>query len=106
MSCTFASNVASRVSSRASLVVLGGSSPSFTTMTLFSSFSHHKVPSFNLKSGEEQTGHDRSVKVAPWHSRSAMRLTCLSSLVFFCISGNPKLNTSQSLYNLTTAKLD
>src|SRR3990170_6710754 len=105
MSCTFASKVASSVSRPAPLVVLGGSSPSFTMITFFSSFSHHKVPSFNLKSGDEQTGHDKFVKVAPWHNRSAIRLTCLSS-VFSRISGNPKVNTSQSLYNLTTAKLD
>jgi hypothetical protein len=51
------------------------SSPSFTTITFFSSFVHHNVPSFSLKSGDEQTGHERSVKVAPCSNRFAPRLT-------------------------------
>jgi hypothetical protein len=47
------------------VLACSGISPSFTTITFFSHFAHHKVPSFNLKSGEAQAGHDKSVKVVP-----------------------------------------
>lgn len=82
---------------------LVGSSPSLTITTFFSSFAHHNVPSFNLKRGEAQTGHERSVKVAPCISRSAMRLIGVFS--FFSCNQNPKVNTYQYLYNLVTARI-
>ena len=53
------------MSSAVLVVGFGGSSPSFKTMTFFSSFAHQRVPFFNLKSGEKQAGHDKSVNVAP-----------------------------------------
>jgi len=65
--------------SRAVDFSFGGSSPSFTTMTFFSQFPHHRSPFFSLNSGEAHAGHASSVRVAPWRSRSAMRLMCWSS---------------------------
>jgi len=72
-------SVASRALRAMVLVVFVGSSPSFTTITFFSHFAHHKSLLFSLKSGEEHAGQARFVSVAPCRSRSAIFLMFFSS---------------------------
>lgn len=60
--------------------IFEASSSSLTTMTFFWHFAHHRSLFLSLKSGEAHAGHASCVSVAPWRSKSAMRLTSCSSL--------------------------
>lgn len=84
MSWIFARRVVSNVSKIMWFVVFVGSSPSFTTITFFWHFAHHRLLLFSLKSGDEHAGQARFVRVVPWRSRSAICLMCWFSLVFGC----------------------
>jgi len=89
MFCIFVCSVVSSLSYVVLVVGFGGSWPSLTIMTCFSSLAHQSVPSCSLKSGLPQAGHASSVSVAPCLSRSAMRLMGVS-FSFLCCIRTPK----------------
>lgn len=76
----FVSRVVSRLWRVCEVCIFVVSSSSLTIMTFFWHLAHHKSLFLSLKSGEAHAGHASSVSVAPWRSKSAMRLTSWSSV--------------------------
>jgi len=77
----FVSTVVSSELSKIGLVASSSVWPSFTMTTRFWHLTHHISPLLSLNSGEAQAGHDNSVSVAPFFSKSTIDCNSFDSLV-------------------------